>query len=802
MALRVSDVRRDGTRALQGVQLFASAQDEPRARRPTDIVLAITSALMLVVAAALSELVSGTEAAFSNVVDEISGLFSPLWKLCYWAPFVWSIVLLLASLARRRLILARDLIAAAILGVTLAVVAAALTKDDARSIADLLLDTDGPPAFPPAALVVATAVMSTASPHLSRPFRHLGRWLVVAQFIGAVFVAAALPSGATAAIAIGLMAAACVHLVVGSPGGRPTASRIVLALNELGVSISELAPATMQAEGVMLFDGEDADGSIVVKVYGRDAWDAQLLASLWRLIWYRGASATASLRRVDLVEHEGFVTLMAERAGVRVPHIVTAGSAGRGDALVVVRPLGTPIAGRFDASDEANLTIGAIESIWRELSRLHDSGLVHGGIDLDRVLTASDGELVFGDLSSASVRGDENDLHKDHAQVFVLSVLALGEERATEVARSFLGDETMTAMLPYVQDAAVRPLVRAALSDRDIDLDDVRSRVGATLGVDEQRLIKLRRVTWGSVLNLALLGIAAFTLIGLLGNIDLESFADALRDASWSWLAFALVLAQIPRIPAAVSTMGAIQQPLPLGPLTTLQFAITYVNLAIPSTAARVAINIRFFQRFGIPAVVATTAGVIDSVSGFVVQIGLFLSLFFWSDLDFGIDVSTSDLEGVATIALIVVVAVVVLGAVVLAVPALRHRVMNALRQSRDALAVLRSPTKLLQLFVGNLLSQVLFAIALGACVQAFGYSLSLSTLVIINTVVTLFAGLLPIPGGMGVSEAGLTIGLSAAGIPEETALAIAIAYRFASFYLPPIWGWFCYRWLVRRRYL
>ena len=765
--------------------------------------LAISSALVVVVASTLSELLSGTEAAFSDVVDEISGLFSPLWKLFFWAPVVWSIVVVLASLARRRSTLARDMIGAAIIGMALAVVVAALTKDDARSIADLLLDTDGPPAFPPAPLVVAAAMMSTASPHVSRPFRHLGRWLIVTQFIGAVLVGAALPSGAFAAIATGLLAAACVHLAVGSPGGRPTGSRIVLALNELGVTIEELAPATMHAEGVMLFEGDDADGPIVVKVYGRDAWDAQLLASVWRLVWYRGTTRTASLSRLDLVEHEGFVTLLAERAGVRVPHIITAGSAGRGDALVVVRPLGTPIADRFVVvGEESGLGTGAVESLWRELSRLHEAGIAHRRVDLDRVLTAADGALFFGDLSSASVRGDVNDVHKDRSQVFVLSLLALGEERAIDAARAFHGDETITAMLPYVQDAAMPPLLRAALSDRDIDLDDVRRRLGTALGADEQRLIKLRRVTWGSVLNLALLGLAAFTLISLLGNIDLETFVDALGDASWWWLAFALVLAQIPRIPAAVSTLGATRQPLPLGPLTTLQFAITYVNLAIPSTAARVAINIRFFQRCGISAVAATTAGVIDSVSGFIVQIGLFVSLFFWSDLDFGIDVGTSDLQGVATIALIVVAAVIVAGVVIIAVPALRRRVVDALRQSQEALSVLRSPTKLLQLFAGNLLSQLLFAIALGACVQAFGYSLSLSSLVIINTVVTLFAGLLPIPGGMGVSEAGLMIGLSAAGIPDEIALAIAIAYRFASFYLPPIWGWFCYRWLVRRRYL
>ena len=248
--------------------------------------------------------------------------------------------------------------------------------------------------------------------------------------------------------------------------------------------------------------------------------------------------------------------------------------------------------------------------------------------------------------------------------------------------------------------------------------------------------------------------------------------------------------------------MGAINRPLPLGPLTTKEFAICYVNLAIPSSAARVAINIRFFQRFGVDATTAVSAGVIDSVSGFVVQIFLFLVLFFWSDVDFGITLDTDDLDGLLTIALIALGVLIVLVVLVFVIPAWRRRALEILRKARAATAVLRNPTKVLQLFGGNLLSQVLFAVALSACVRAFGEELPLSTLVLINTVVTLFAGLLPIPGGMGVSEAGLTLGLTSAGLPSATAFAIAIAYRFASFYLPPVWGYFCYRWLIKRRFL
>jgi uncharacterized membrane protein YbhN (UPF0104 family) len=239
-----------------------------------------------------------------------------------------------------------------------------------------------------------------------------------------------------------------------------------------------------------------------------------------------------------------------------------------------------------------------------------------------------------------------------------------------------------------------------------------------------------------------------------------------------------------------------------VGPLTALQFAICYVNLAIPSTAARVAINVRFFQRLGVPPATSMTAGVIDSVSGFVVQILLFVVLFFGSDLDLGLSTDVSGTSGLATVALLVLAVVVLAGLVVAVVAPLRRRLVAVWRQAAGALRVLRSPSKLLQLFGGNLLSQLLFGVAFATVVEAFGEQLPLSQLVLINTVVSLFAGLLPVPGGIGVSEAGLTLGLTTAGIPSETAFGIALAYRFASFYLPPIWGWLCYRWLVRRRYL
>lgn len=115
---------------------------------------------------------------------------------------------------------------------------------------------------------------------------------------------------------------------------------------------------------------------------------------------------------------------------------------------------------------------------------------------------------------------------------------------------------------------------------------------------------------------------------------------------------------------------------------------------------------------------------------------------------------------------------------------------------------MLRSPTRLTELLVGNLMSQLLFAGALAACVRAFGVEVNLAEALVVYVVACLFGGVMPVPGGIGVMEAALTIGLVAVGVDESVALGAAITFRIVTFYIPPIWGWAAFRWLERNTYL
>ena len=79
---------------------------------------------------------------------------------------------------------------------------------------------------------------------------------------------------------------------------------------------------------------------------------------------------------------------------------------------------------------------------------------------------------------------------------------------------------------------------------------------------------------------------------------------------------------------------------------------------------------------------------------------------------------------------------------------------------------------------------------------------MGLDELLLINISVGLLAGLMPVPGGVGVAEGGLTFGLVQAGVPESVAFAAVLMYRLATFYLPPIWGYVALRWLERNEHL
>jgi uncharacterized membrane protein YbhN (UPF0104 family)/tRNA A-37 threonylcarbamoyl transferase component Bud32 len=756
----------------------------------------------------------------TDLVRDLPGLFGWFWEISYDLLIIWTLVLVaLALFARGRKRLLFEEVLAGALAFGVALLAGRLAGTDWSDSLRAMAASGSPPVYVAVRVAVATAVVVMASPDLARPLRHVGRAVVGIGAVAAIALQTALPIGMVAAFAVGIGSAAIVHLVFGSPAGRLTLDQVADALTDLGVEATRLRQAPLEPRGVAIATAQAPDGGVLlVKVYGRDAWDGQLLAAAWTALWYRGDSPHLALGRRAQVEHEAFLTLLAERAEVAVLPVVAAGMASEQDALLVTEATGRPLG----THDPHEIDHELLEGIWGNAARLHTLGVAHRRLDASRIVVRPDGTPTFGDFGGAEVAAADDDIAADRAQVLVATALAAGPQRAASAALAALGTDALTQVLPLLQPAAVQRQTRRAIGDQDWDLEDLRKACADAAGVEVPKLAQLRRVSLRSVGVVVLIALVAYAVISALANVGLANLIDEFKAADLTWLAAALALSPVVPVAQAVATLGASFRPLRYGPVLMLQYAIQFIALALPSSAARLALDIRFFGRNGIEGGAAVSIGVIASVCGFIVQVLLIvvIGLSGLASLELGGSgaSSTASTGGSSSSdgypLLILTAALVVAGVIViLAVPKYRTAVRQAVPRYRamlqsqassaaTALRVLRSPSKVAMIFAGNLGAQVLQAIILGLCLRAFGHHATMAELLLVNTITSLFAGFMPVPGGMGVAEAAYTAGLVALGVPNAAAMSTAIAFRMVTYYLPPIWGAVATRWLRAHSYL
>jgi uncharacterized membrane protein YbhN (UPF0104 family)/tRNA A-37 threonylcarbamoyl transferase component Bud32 len=756
----------------------------------------------------------------TGLVQALPGLFGWFWEICYDLLLAWTLVLVVVALVARgrKRLLFEELLAGG-LAVGFALVAGWLAGTDWSDSFKAVAASGAPPIYLAVRLALATAVVVMASPYLARPFRRLGRAVVGIGAVAGIALGTALPIGMVVAFAVGIGSAAIVHLLFGSPAGRLTLGQVADALADLGVDAAGLRQAPLEPRGVAIVTAEAPDGrSLLAKVYGRDAWDGQLVASVWSSLWYRGDIPHLALGRQEQVEHEAFVTLLAERAGVSVLPVVAAGMASERDALLVTEATGRSL-GTLDP-DEVDDEL--LDGIWRNAARLHTLGVAHRRLDAVRIVVRPDGTPAFGDFGGAAVAADDTELAADRAQVLVATALAAGLERAVSAAAAGLGSDALSQVLPLLQPAAFQRPTRHAIGEQDWELEDLRKACAQAAGVEVPKLARLRRVSVRSIGLVVLIALVAYAVISALANVGLANLIDEFKAADLGWLAVALALSPVVPMVHAVATLGASFRPLRYWPVLMLEYAIGFIKLAVPSSAARLALDVRFFGRNGIEGGAALSIGVIASVCGFVVQVLLIVvvSLSGLATLDLGgsdatatSSTSGSSASGGHRLLLLTAVLVVAGVIVTLAVPKYRTAVTQAVPRYRamlrsqassaaTALRVLRSPPKVGLIMAGNLGAQLLQAIILGLCLRAFGHHATLAELILVNTIADLFAGFMPVPGGMGVAEAAYTAGLVALGVPSAPAMSTAIAFRMVTYYLPPIWGAIAMRWLRQHSYL
>ena len=745
---------------------------------------------------------SAAELGFVHALNPPPEAVSWLVTSVFWLGSVGVIVLLvILGLLVPHLVAIRRIAVAAVVtwGVCL-VLGAILGPSAGRPVTGSLAGLDT--SYPVTQFAVTIAVAATALPYLSRPLHRLVASLVALASIAAVVDGSALPVNTVSSLAIGWGVAAGLHLAAGSPLGLPSPGEITEWITDLGVPVEGVTRAPRQVWGVERLTGhDDAGRAVELSVYGRDASDARVLAKLWRFCFYRDSGPALILDRLLQVEHEAYLTLMAERAGVLVPEVLAAGRFGpsRDAALVTRLPNGPVLAG----ADDTLLSDKTLDEMLQTVLRLREARLAHGTLGAETIIVSPAG-ICLRDFRCASAAAPDGRLDGDMAAALAAVAVRVGPERTAGAVARVLDTGTARGALVHLQRSALDPVtVRALRGHKDL-LPRLRAAVASASGIEVPKLAEAKRVSWVNlVFGIGTL-IGIWAIIGVLA--DVRASLDVIKGASWGWVALTFVLAQLPIAAEAWALNSAVPGQLPYGRCLALETSNTFTALVGGDTAV-FAVRVRFFQRQGYDAAAAVSSGAIATAASWTAKSLLFLIALPFAAGNFHAPSSSGDRQTAVWIVLAVILAAGIAIALITLVPRLRRlassRVWPHLANIWANIKTLATePRKIAYIAAGSVLAQLLIATALGASLHAVGQQASIATILVVITLASIIGAAVPVPGGLGVVEAGLIAGLTSAGIPQDQAVAAVFIQRLFTAYLPPIWGWTTLAWMRRREYV
>jgi uncharacterized membrane protein YbhN (UPF0104 family)/membrane-associated phospholipid phosphatase/tRNA A-37 threonylcarbamoyl transferase component Bud32 len=779
---------------------FGPASEEPYRRRTSDRIRVVVAAGVMAVVVAKYGSPSGANQSLFAFFNGLPDDLQPVFETLYWVGTLWAVLIVAAAaLIARRWRLARDLAIAGVLaGIVARVIGQFVDGDTLSKVFDATIRLDTTPSFPLVRLAVVTAVVCAASPYVTLPTRRYGRVLLFALAVSAMYLGVGYPSDVLGGLVLGWGTAALVHLAFGSPGGRPTTPQVLAALDALGVEATDLELDARQPVGASRFLGHDREGPISVRVLGRDEADAQLVAKVWRFVAYKDSGPHLYLAREQEVEHQAYVGLLAERAGVRVPDVLVAGTAGPGAALIVARmEPGRPLS-EFtpDEVDDALL-----DALWEQVRRLQIARVAHGDLNTDNfVIAEGRTEPVLIGFVHATTGADPRARAADVANLLASTAVLVGDERAVAALTRVMGTDVLDDVIPVLQRPALTHSTQVLLGkrrDAGKHIDALRTRAAEVAGIDVPELVELHRVSPTNLMMAIGTLFAAAVLLGQVGSP--QEIWDTMKNAQWGLVVLALVLSLATNIPYAIALMGCVPIRLPLWLTSETQLAMSFGNLAIPAIGG-IAIQIRFLQKRGLDLASAVAAGgLLSTVANVVCQIALFGVALLLSPN--AVDIGPVDVDSAIRVVLLAIVVLLVATAIIWGIPKLRAAVVPPVKSAAGTVwEALRSPRRVFLLVAGNAGVSLLYGWALLACVEAYGGSVNYWSLLAANIGVSTIASLVPVPGGnTAVATIGMSGALVALGVSDAVAVSAILTQQMVVSYIPAVPGWWASNDLLKR---
>ncbi len=742
--------------------------------------------------------VSPMEVATLEQVQQIPAISTPVWQgLAVAGGWVGVAAVTGAALYLKRIRLGLQIVSAGVLAWALAGGIQALVGR--RPVPVELFDDDvphlpGPGGFavPAAHVAVVAAMVVVAAPYLKQRYRQIA-WVVPALVaVADLYLGTQLPLDALAGVALGWAVGAAFHVAFGAPGRQTSAAEAWRALERAGLVLGDIVPVKGRWWGPLEFTATAVDGRTL---------RVEAVRRLHRRAgpWYRLRRLLASLDVEDEpplssiyheTDHEGLVTLFAQRAGVRVPPMLLTCEARHGVPLLVREQIDGRRLGDMAAEE---IDDRLLDAIWTQVAMLGAARIAHHDLRAGNILVDREGDPWLLNLTLAKVGASTSRAAQDVAEALVALTALVGVDRAVKSADRVLGPDRLEPALAYLQPLALPRRIRQQLKHERYELTDLRE----TLAEQIDRPIPTLRspLRPATVVSLLLLGAAVYTLLPQLTSM--REVVASMVDADWGWLAVATLTGLVAIMLSAVSVMGSTPTTLPFWPTTAVQVAAAFTGRTTPGGVGFFAVNIAFMERRGFRRSSAVGVTMLNMAATSVVG-GLWCVI---ALLGIG---AASPLEGLGVPRgwpLLAGAVVLVVAAIVLATPFGRRRFVRPVWPVvRELLATLRKPVRALQLFGGVTGHLVISGLGLSASLAAFHAQAPVLAVLAVFMVGQTLGHIVPIPGGIGPTEALMVGGLTALGIVPTVAVAAVLTARLLTYWLPVLPGIAAFRYLQHRQ--
>ncbi|GHH70042.1 lysylphosphatidylglycerol synthase transmembrane domain-containing protein [Promicromonospora soli] len=532
-----------------------------------------------------------------------------------------------------------------------------------------------------------------------------------------------------------------------------------------------------------------------VMVLDGDRQVVGLITRLWRALRLRGIEGRAAISLKAVAERTALLSYAASAAGVRTPRLLGIGEFGDSIALVLEHA-SQAVSLRDLPDDEVHDDV--LAEAWDQLARAHAVGLTHRALTQDVLLTHRDPDgrphvwitgWEQGDIASSPLSR-----RLDLVQMLVLIGLRVGPRRAVASAVRALPGADIAAIGPLIQTIALPRTTREEVRRVKGLVGELREALVERLPEASVQPQRISRFSARTVLTTTLMIIVVAVVVT---TINFEEIAQAVREANPWWIALAFALVILTWLGAGLTLVAFSPTRVPISRATLTAAAGSFVALAAPAGIGPAALNLRLLTQRGVSMSMAVATVALVQVSQFVVTVLLLVGL--------AIFTGSGALVELPSPAVLITLAGVALAVVAtLLVPPVRRWGLGfigpRLRQVWPRLAqMLSHPGRLALGVAGNLIMTLGYIIALWCCLVAFGESLSLVDIALVNLVGNALGALIPTPGGLGGVEGALTAGLSAGGVPATIAFSATILYRLCTYWGRVPIGWVAMRYLERK---